>query len=145
MLPYRGDERDFDVNIRNLQTHIEGKIRTLEAQRARIATGPNAESLRENDIKAVDRELAPLRIKAQAAAEGQFWHDSRSVGGCDPKVQAWASIAIALGRYVTPSTFGVSLHASREQDATPLRVIRGRESGQGGFDMGNPSFSTAGR
>ena len=145
MLPYRGDERDFDVNIRNLQTHLEGKIRTLEAQRARIASGPNAESLRENDIKAVDRELEPLRVKAEAAADGQFWHDSRSVGGCDPKVQAWASIAIALGRYVTPDTFAPSLHASREQDASPLQVLRGRSAGQGAFDLGNPSFSTAGR
>jgi hypothetical protein len=142
---YIGEWVDCERNLLALGVHFDSRIRTLETQRARITSSPNAETLREIDIKAVDRELEPLRLKAMAAHEGMLYHDSRDVGGCDPRMQTWISMAIKAGRYVTPDTFGPSLHAQEEDSDTPLRVVRGRESGLGAFDLGNPTMSTAGR
>lgn len=135
MLVYEGDSRDFDVNIRNLATHLQGKIRTLESQRARISTSPDHPDLRANATKALDDQLGPLRLKAEAAENGQYFADPRDVENCDPSSQRWASLAIALGRYVTPDTFEPSLH---DTDATaPIKVIRGGTA----KDLGSPTMS----
>ena len=146
MPEFVGEWVDFAKNIEALAGHLDACVRVLEDKRARIESGPNHPDLKANDLAAIDRELAPLRFKAQAAYEGAYFYDPRELSGLDPNHQRWVAMARKAGSLVTPDTFEPSLHAQEEDKATPLRVIRGgRESGQGGFDMGNPSFSTAGR
>ena len=146
MMPeYCGEWVDFPKNIEALAGHLDACVRVLEEQRARIESGPNHPDLKSNDLATIDRDLVPLRFKAQAANSGAYFYDPRELSGLDPNHQRWVAMARKAGFLVTPDTFAPSLHASREDKATPLKVIRGRGEGQGAFDLGNPTMSTAGR
>src|SRR5271157_2466030 len=122
MLKYH-DHFDWATNIRELAGHFAGVVRNLEDQRNRVANGPNHPELKTNDLKALDDQLGPARLRAQAAAAGVYFFDPRDVSGSDPVAQTWVAKARERGMLVNPSNFGPSLH---DQDQTvPIKVIRG--------------------
>ncbi len=133
---YIGEWVDFPKNIQALAVRFDSEIRTLEEQRARVASGPNAESLRALDIEAIDATLRPLRYKAAAAHEGLLWVDPRDVSGADASTQKWKAMARKAGCVVYPEQFGPSLHDQAEDDKTPIRVLRG---GERGVNLGAPA------
>ena len=135
-LPYN-DLFTFSQNIEDLATALAAEVRALEERRARVASGPNAEVLKANDLVAIDAELTPLRYKAEAASDGMLFWNPAEVSGTDPVRQVWVARARERGRLVTPSTYGPSVH---DLDQTqPITVVRG--SGAAGAALGSPSMT----
>lgn len=127
------DNFTFDQNIADLSTAKAGHVRDLETQRARIESGPNHPDLKANDLAALDAQLAKARIHAEATAEGVLFHDPGDpVMGCDREHQVWVSRARERGRLVNPTNYEPSIHASKEQEGSPLKVQRGAGAVQRG-------------
>jgi hypothetical protein len=138
MLKYQ-DQFPWVTNIEELAGALASHVRELEDKRARVESGPNHPDLKANDLAAIDARLVPLRLKAQAAADGVFFYDPRDVSGGDRDHQTWVARARERGMLVNPSNFGASLHASEETEGSSLRVIRG---GTGAHDLGSPAMSS---
>src|SRR5271157_5690056 len=124
MLCYQ-DHFDWSTNIRELAGALAGKVRNLEDQRQQVEAGPNHPELKANDVAAIDARLGPLRLKARAAGMGVYFYDPRDVSGGDAVHQTWVRKARERGQLVNPTNFGPSIHAMEQQNATPLKVIRG--------------------
>ena len=103
-----------------------GRLRPRAGRQAwRIESGPNHPELKANDLAAIDAKLEPLRLKASAATMGVYFYDPRDMSGGDKDHQRWVAMARERGMLVNPSNFGESLHAAKEQEGSPLKVIRG--------------------
>jgi len=133
---YQGSWLDAEKNILALATHYEAVIRRLEEQRASLDSSPNAEILRAYERKALDDQLGPLRLRAEAAAKGYFLIDPRDVSGCDPTHGMWRAMAIKAGRLIYPEQFISSKHDLQIDDKPPLKVIRG---GDRANNLGSPA------
>lgn len=131
------DKFTFDQNIADLATALAAEVRALEDRRSRVASGPNAEVLKANDLAQLDAELLPLRYKAEAAADGMLFWNPAEVSGANPIRQTWVARARERGRIVRPDNYGPSVH---DLDQTqPITVVRG--AGQAGAALGSPSMS----
>lgn len=138
MLKYQ-DHFPWATNIAELAGAFAAAVRSLEDARARVESGPNHPDLKANDLKAIDDQLGPARLRSQAAEDGVYFYDPRDVSGGDRDAQTWVARARERGMLVNPSNFGPSLHASETDEGSPLKVIRG---GDGAFNLGSPTMNT---
>ncbi|SRR5271165_1478271 len=135
---YEGGWTDFPKNIKALAGHLDAKVRVEQEKRDRVESGPNHPDLKLQELAHMDGALGSLKLKARAASEGKLIWDPRDVSGASSVHQTWVTMARKAGALETPDTYEPSLHASKEEHASPLRVIRG---GNGANDLGSPQIN----
>ncbi len=138
MLPeYEGGWTDFPKNIKALAGHIAAKVQVHQEQRDRIESGPNHPDLKVQELAHMDSLLDPMKRKLEAANRGKLAWNPRDVSGASPEHQKWVSMARKAGCLETEGSS--SVHASHEEKASPLKVIRG---GDGAKNLGSPTMSS---
>ena len=137
MIPYDEKQSEQD-NVARLALHHAKTVRDLEEKRG-LVDGDPTPAIGDMRRREVDDQIDAARLQARASAAGVLLHDPRSIEGCHPQMTKWRAMLAPLGLVVRPDQFSASIHASEEQEAKPLHVVRG---GTGAHDLGSPTISS---